>query len=307
MTEYSCYRLSYPNGSFYIGSTTSSNLNKYFSDKHKFLILRHKEIEKYKKQDVKQEILCSNFKNEQEMRDYEFDLIKKNIKKEKCLNNHLQAANQKQIAEDNTCPECGGQQGLHKKSCPLYKKPEPCPICGCIFGHTKDCVHAVKCPECGCYKGHLKICSYYTTPDVCPKCGAKGNRHKKGCPDYVEPKSCEICGRTKGHYKTCPLYKPPTPCEECRGLYGHKKFCSQYKEKSKPICGECGGKNNRHKKTCSLYKPNKLPPPCKECGGINGKHKKDCSKYKIPKVCSECGGKQGHHYTSCSKFKSRLK
>ena len=80
---YTCYELIYPNGCFYIGSTTENDLEAYLKEKHKRLIQGHPdlELECYTFENVKKVILSQNFESEQQLRDFEKKEIKKHIRK----------------------------------------------------------------------------------------------------------------------------------------------------------------------------------------------------------------------------------
>ena len=248
------YKVTYPNGKFYIGSTTSDNIEGYLKEKHKNLIKKDNSIKIYSFNDLVIETK-TNFNSEQELKSFEKSEIKKSYKKDvNCLNSTTQTSCIKKATLDNICSECGGKLNHHKKSCPHYKK--------------------IVCEECGGKGGHhLKSCSKFRTQEKCSECGSY-TTHKEWCTKYKKVKVCSECGKKYNHHlKTCSYYKSPKPCEECGGILGHhKKFCSKYK-----VCPECKAGANKHKKWCSKYKQ---PRKCEECGGSYGKHKKTCSKFK---------------------------
>ena len=320
------YKIIYPNDHFYIGSTTSNNIKSYLKGKHEHCVENNLDLNlsQFSYDDLKIEIK-TNFSSEKDLRNFEFQEIKKYIRKDPlCLNKHLIANCQQKMAEDNSCPECDGKNGSHKRSCSKavvcsecggvggkhfkecsqYNSPESCPECGSIYSHKKTCSKynsAKPCPECGRIRGHKKSCSKYKELEKCPECGSPGNYHKKTCSKYRERVRCPECGGVNNiHKKTCSKAKK---CPECGQVNHHSKKCS--KHKSLKECPECGTKG-AHKQWCSKHKK---PKQCPECGFTYGHHKKDCSFYKerkIPDPCPECGKLYGHK-KFCSKCNRKLK
>ena len=315
--QFTCYKMSLPDGYFYIGSTTK-NLENYNGSGSEWK--KHKKRKGFTDQDIIKEIISQNFENEEEMRSFEKQEIAENINDPLCLNQCVQTCCNKKNAEEHICSECGGKGGNHRKGCP---KAVICQECGVIGGNHKESCSQYKvkpCPECGGIRGHFDSCS--KSKGKCQYCGysLKSNRHARDCPLYKEPQKCQECGGIDGkHKKSC---SRAVICPECGGSQGlHKKGCSKA-----IICNECGAVCGRHKKDCSKYKSPKpcsecgkiyghkkscshyaSPKPCPECGGERGNHFKICSKYKQPKICFECGGKGGHHKKSCSKYKPLVK
>ena len=331
------YKIIYPDGHFYIGSTTTEKPNRYFVSKHKVLSKKNPDLNSFSFNNLLIETKES-FKDEQDLRNFEKQEILKFFKKNRngsykkinnlCLNQRVQADCAKKISEENICTECSGAHGNHFKTCSHYKSPNPCLECGCIYGHKKDCPHVSVCKECkGANGRHFKFCSKYIAPEPCSECGGILS-HKEYCSKYID-KTCSECGGKQGnHKKSCSNYIPKNICEECGSSYGkHKKSCSKYVEIKG--CSECGSKGT-HKKWCSKYKKPKEVPVCPECGGKRGMHKEGCSKSKgkcefcgyslqshrhakdcplhkeINKTCPECGGLNGNHKKTCSKYKVKL-
>lgn len=180
--------------------------------------------------------------------------------------------------ERGVCSECGGKQGTHKEACSKYrKKAIICKECGGKQGkHKKVCSlykkrkNSLPCPECGAIVGHKKECSKFVSSIVCSECGGKRGQHFRTC---SKVRVCSECGSTTTHKRWCSKYVEPKVCEECGGRFNnHKKTCSKYVPH---ICPECGAGNNAHKKTCSKYKPPKNSCPyCNTPPG--GFHKKNC-------------------------------
>ena len=214
------YEIHYSSGHFYIGSTTTDNVQKYIRSKSQYLIKKY-------------HLTCSDFttktkkdfNSEKELRDFEYEKIKENIKNPFCLNHNLQANQQTEIANNHICPECGGKGNKHKVGCSLAKK---CKECGGINGnHKKECTLANICSECGASSNnHLKTCSKYKQPVPCPECGGI-YRHFKICSKYKEI-ICDECGSKDGkHKKTCSKFKPRKGCKECGTKSKHKPWCSK--------------------------------------------------------------------------------
>ena len=226
-------------------------------------------------------VLKENFRTPTGTRSFELQEIEKVFNDKLNCNGELRTQGQDYFST-KVCPECGGKEGHHKKSCVNYIEPESCPECGKKFGHKK-------------------FCSKYNATPPCPECGGGHGVHKKTCSKY-NPWICEECGCEHNHYKWCSKYKE-TKCPECGGLHGqHKDFCS----KSQGVCQYCGRslQSKIHEKDCPLYKEFDYSSKiCPECGGIGNKHKKGCSKFKEPKACPECGGLRVHKKT-CSHYKS---
>ena len=282
----SVYRIDFPDGKFYIGSATK-NIKLYNGS--------GAELKKYKNNfsnnNFKKTIIKDNFATELEMRKCErLEIVKyfeetKNgsfVKTTEDILNTIVTSTT--ISHITICPECGGKNGHHFKTCSQFSIQEPC-------------------PECGSYTTHKPWCSKSKEKKICSECGAKHGRHRTWCSKYVSPEPCPICGKLYGHHDiNCPNYSGV--CPEC-GATGHvhKKGCSHYKfTNSDKICDICGGKGGKHKSGC----PRKKVVICEECGASGGRHKKTCSKYVEPKPCSECGGIR-RHLKKCSMYKRKSK
>ena len=291
---YICYKMSLPDGKFYIGSTTE-DLRNYFGSGSEWL--RHRKNNNFSKYDIRKEILSQDFSNEKDMRAFERKEILKNIKNPNCLNQKVQTVSNKENADKHVCPECHAKGGKHKKNCSKYKNPSICSECKHIT-HLKSCSHykePKKCPECGRIKGHSKNCSKAL---ICSECKAVGGKHKNFCSKYKISKCSECDGKGGHHYKTCSKAKKCKHCGYPLSSNHHAKDCPLYKKyKDRKLCPECGS-GSSHKSWCSRAK--KDIEICPECHGKRGNHKKGCSKYK-EKLCLECGGKNGLHKDSCSK------
>lgn len=309
------YKIEYPSGHFYIGSTTTENLKRYLKAKHKYCISQHQDLNLscFSFEELKIETK-TGFSSEQELRSFEEQEIAKYLKNPLCLNKNLQANCQKQISGKHTCPECGDKGGLHKKDCSKFKPLKVCPECGGRRAHKKACSKFKGfeiCQECGGINNcHKKSCSQYKLRSTCPECNGKNGSHFKTCSKYTSAKPCPECGGIRSHYdfcsksqgrcqycghslqsnthaKDCPLYREPKRCEYCGNTllsHAHKKSCPLYKEPER--CKYCGYslKSHRHSKDCPLYKPTKQSKKiCLECSGKGGHHKKTCSKYKRKK------------------------
>lgn len=304
-------------GEFYIGQTLSKLKwdNGYIGSG----TLWQRHVNKYKYHTYKREILYSA-KEPLDMYKREQEEIKKFTKINKdglevidhstgCMNIDTKMHGMNAIV----CVECGGINGMHKKSC---SKVNRCQECGGINNnHKRTCSNAIICPECGGLNNvHRRGCP---KSSVCPECGGSCGQHKAGCSrgvickecggssgahragcSHYNHKPCPECGSTGGHKKTCSNYKQQEPCKECGATYGHKYWCSKYRFNG--VCEECGGVEH-HKDTCSHR-----IKPCPECGGRMGKHKSFCSKYEAKK-CPECGGINGQHKKECSKYKANRK
>lgn len=300
------YKMTLPDGYFYIGSTTI-DLDKYYGSGCE--LRRHMESNGYTIYDIKKEVLQDNFLSEVELRDAEKEHIAEYFSNnsdgsyfkidDMCMNKQVMSS-----VDSNRvyCPECGGLNGHHKKTCSQYRKNKTCPECGSYTIHKKTCSHyktAATCPECGGIEGsHKKTCSHYTAQKPCPECGGLNGCHKSWC---SSARVCPECGATGNvHKKGCSHYRFTTSdkiCQICGGRGGkHKATCPN---KKVSICPECGGKG-RHYKTCSHYNPPKPESTCPECGGLNGKHYKTCSRAII---CPECGGASYNHKITCSQYK----
>ena len=324
--KFTFYRIECPDNHFYIGSTTTDDVEGYLRGKNKYLCNRHNL--NFSFEDLKIETK-TNFSSEEELRNFEKEQIKKFFKKENgkwiktnqfCLNQNVQTGKQKEIGEKNSCPECGGKMGLHKKSC---SKVKHCPECGLTYGHhKKTCLHYTPpeaCSECGALYGkhkdscshskgkcqycgyslrsnkHSKDCPLYKEPSICSECGGKGGNHKRNCSKAIKCPECGVSGG--GHLSSCSKYKRKV-CSYCGSAYRHKKTCPLYKELKS--CPECGAKGGNHKKNCSFSKK------CSECSGSSGTHLKNCSHYKTPTPCPECGSVYGHK-DFCSKAEGKCK
>lgn len=318
----------------YMGSGTkwTKHLSKH-PDKAQPENINNEEAHYYKRTIIK-----SNFKTPKETRDFEIQEIEKYLKEDekngkvtssnnKCFNltvrpqplkyengnicpecggkngNHLKTCSK---YSTTICEKCGGKKGRHYKGCPDYKDYGTCPDCGCSLmfkRHKPGCKYLDEkkdklrsCPECGGKMGrHKKTCSKYAELEKCPECGLAYSQHKVTCSHYTGSEIiCPECGgRLGSHKKTCSMRKQPKPCPECGAIVGHKSGCS--KSKSEPGC-TCGTPiGGFHKKSCPLYKE---PEKCPECGKASGRHAKTCSHYKnterVFNVCPECGAKVGH-------------
>lgn len=288
-------------GKFYIGmcEVESRWNNGYMGSGLKWT--RH--MESHKDHKYTRVIIESNFNEPKELREAEYNEIKKYCvdgivdQSTGCMNIQLRMQGQIYNKQDSICKECGA-----------------------IRGHKATCSHDKKCTECGySLRSHMHAptCSQYKelkkNNNICEECGGKSNNHKKGCSRYKNHKKCELCGCAKGHYKDCikykikvceecgstrshktwcSNYKRPEPCSECGSLYVHKRTCSKHKKTNE--CPECGAKRG-HTRDCSFYNSEFT---CNECGGVQGKHKVYCSK---AIKCSECGCANGKHFSYCSK------
>lgn len=111
------------------------------------------------------------------------------------------------------------------------------------------------CPECGGRSGkHRKGCSRYIQDgSFCNECGGHNNMHYKSCSHYKVYKDghkiCPECGATRGHKKTCSHYNVK-PCDECGSIHGHYSWCSHDKK-----CKYCGYslRSRTHDPSCPLY------------------------------------------------------
>lgn len=335
-------------GVFYIGETTSelSWNNGYMgsgSSKWQNHLKSHPDIKYFPDaagaHHYKRTILASGFATPKELFDAELKEIKKyaevdsngkwKIADVNCMNYKVGLQSESiNRASVEVCPECGGKNSHHNKSCSKYKANSKCPECGSTTAHRKGCSHYKEpeiCPECGGIGNrHKKTCKQYKSIEACPECGCIKS-HKKTCSHYTAAKPCPECGKIRSHSPECSHYKAPKPCPECGSIKGHKTDCSRNIKQGR--CPECGNslKSNTHKSWCSHYKEKKRPNPCPECGGVyNHKatcsksrgfclecgaslvsphHRPGCSKYRPSKVCLECGGKNGRHYKTCSKYK----
>lgn len=76
------YRFTYPDGYFYISSTTSKSIDSYLRGKHKYLIKDHKELNfsLFCFEDLKIEVK-DDFSSEEDLKDFEKKEIKKYFKK----------------------------------------------------------------------------------------------------------------------------------------------------------------------------------------------------------------------------------
>lgn len=316
-------------GTFYIGMTEREEEwnNGYMGSGE----IWKAHCESHPDHDYVRTVLKSDFKSPRELRDAEYNEIKKYVDNNDkinhstgCLNSVLRTQGDPYVSLKK-CPECGLTHAHHTKECSHYIEPRKCPECGSSHGkHKRSCSKYEdpgRCPECG-YSlqshRHAKTCSHYkkasTSDSICPECGGKAGQHRKGCSKYIQPSACPECGCIKGHKKTCSHRTESEPCPECGSRFGHKSSCSHGDSSRCPHCGNLV-KSRTHKPWCvdykykqgNRYRPEDILYVCAECKGINGEHSTKCSHYihKTPEPCSECGVLGGKHLKTCSHYHVR--